>query len=112
MLTAFDTDGAGRRIEASLTCIATAHALRSHFKFVHAPITALEHGASPSFVNALLNLQTIFPTVAVRAIRAHTAIVAPPHQQAARPNPLPWGVCDAKQKHKNYVCHVRCRQLV
>ena len=97
LLTAFDTDGAGRRLESSLMCAATAHALRSHFEYIHANVTTLEHGASPAAANSLLGLAAAYPTVALTAARAHTPRLPrahTPHRLAtSASSAVPWGTC-------------------
>jgi len=96
MLAAFDTDGTGRRLESSIMCAATAHVLRDHFAYVHANITTLEHGASPAAANAVLNLASLYMSVTVTALHAHTPRVWPPHRQAPAFHALPWGTCGAR----------------
>ena len=94
LLAAYDTDGAGRRLESSLLCAATAHALSAHFEYIHADLTTLEHGASPAAANRLLGLAAAYPTVALTAARAHTPRAHPPHRLASpAASSLPWGTC-------------------
>lgn len=54
VIATFGSDGAGRRIEASLTCIASAHDLG--LQYVHMPILKLEHHTQASHANRVLGL--------------------------------------------------------
>ena len=51
-LTQYGSDGAGRRMEAALSCIAAAHDLG--VAYVHTPFSKLEHNTKPSRANRLL----------------------------------------------------------
>ena len=81
------------------SCAGCAHAATTRATAdVHANITTLEHGASPAAANAVLNLASLYMSVTVTALHAHTPRVWPPHRQAPAHHvpALPWGTCGAR----------------
>ena len=80
------------------SAFAGAHAPTHVAADVHANITTLEHGASPAAANAVLNLASLYMSVTVTALHAHTPRVWPPHRQAPAHHvpALPWGTCGAR----------------
>ena len=57
LLSTFGSDGAGRRMEAALTCLAAAH--DAGMQYVHTPFYTLQHLVSPSRANAFLGLDLL-----------------------------------------------------
>jgi hypothetical protein len=73
LLSTFGSDGAGRRIEASLSCVAAAHDLG--VQYVHMPFLKLEHHTSAGHANRFLGMDFLaercrWPTV--RATKAES----------------------------------------
>jgi hypothetical protein len=67
LISAIDVDGVGRRLEASFSCIAAAHALGA--SYVHSKLFELQHGANPSLVDAWFGLPRAFPALTTRRAR-------------------------------------------
>ena len=78
------------------TCEGCVHAATRAVADVHANITTLEHGASPAAANAMLNLASLYTSVTVTALHAHTPRVWPPHRQAPAHHVPTWGTCGAR----------------
>lgn len=57
LISTFGSDGAGRRMEAALTCLAAAHDQELHY--VHTPFLTLQHGVSAARANDFLGLSLL-----------------------------------------------------
>ena len=80
--TTYGQDGAGRRMEAVLTCIATAHALK--LQYVHTPFHVLQHGVDVARANRFLGLPPCWATLEVARATAHCGKCPP---AAIHPSP-------------------------
>ena len=57
LISTFGADGAGRRMEAALTCLAVAH--DQGLQYIHTPFLTLQHSVDPARANEFLGLDLL-----------------------------------------------------